>query len=43
MSPHRSGSVRETEALRMRPLAETLRAAAAGEELPNRVDLEAGY
>ena len=45
MSPHRGGAPhsRETEAMRMRALAELLNAAARGEELPNRVDLERGY
>jgi phosphoglycerate dehydrogenase-like enzyme len=43
LSPHRGGSVAETELLRMRALAETLRLAAAGQSLPNSVDLERGY
>jgi len=43
LSPHRGGSVRETEALRMRHLADMLRAAARGESLANRVDLDLGY
>ncbi|MBN2566201.1 MAG: hydroxyacid dehydrogenase [Candidatus Eisenbacteria bacterium] len=45
MSPHMAGApnTEETEASRVRTLAETLNAAARGEELPNRVDLEAGY
>ncbi len=43
MSPHRGGSVIEDEQQRMVALAELLNAAARGEEIPNRVDLEAGY
>jgi len=45
MSPHRAGAPNtpETESLRMRALAELLNAAARGEEMPNRVDLELGY
>jgi phosphoglycerate dehydrogenase-like enzyme len=45
MSPHRAGApnTKETESFRMRALAELLNAAARGEELPNRVDLRAGY
>jgi phosphoglycerate dehydrogenase-like enzyme len=43
MSPHRAGSSVETEALRMVHLARLLNAAARGEPMPNRVDLEAGY
>ena len=43
MSPHRGGSVIETERLRTEALASMLNAAAAGEPLPNRVDLELGY
>lgn len=43
MSPHRGGHVVETEVLRMKALARVLNAAARGEEIPNRVDLEAGY
>jgi len=43
LSPHRGGSVRETEALRMEHLADTLRAAARDEPLANRVDLDLGY
>jgi phosphoglycerate dehydrogenase-like enzyme len=43
MSPHRAGTVYEKEHLRMRHLARMLNAAARGEPLPNRVDLEAGY
>lgn len=43
MSPHRTGSTDETERLRMESLAELLNAIARGGEVPNRVDLEAGY
>jgi phosphoglycerate dehydrogenase-like enzyme len=45
MSPHRAGAphTEETEAARMRALASLLNAAARGENLPNRVDLERGY
>jgi phosphoglycerate dehydrogenase-like enzyme len=43
MSPHRGGGSNETERLRMRHLAALLNAAARGEEMPNRVDLQVGY
>jgi len=43
MSPHRAGGSTETERLRVAHLAEMLNAAARGEPLPNRVDLQAGY
>lgn len=43
MSPHRGGASSETEELRMLHLAELLNAAAQGQAVPNRVDLEAGY
>ena len=43
LSPHRAGSSRDTETLRMAHLAELLNAAARGEPMPNRVDLEQGY
>ena len=45
MSPHRAGAPHtpETESLRMRVLAELLNAAARGEPIPNRVDLDLGY
>ncbi|MEJ2734406.1 MAG: 2-hydroxyacid dehydrogenase [Anaerolineae bacterium] len=43
MSPHRAGHTEETERLRMEHLAELLNAAAQGEPMPNRVDLQAGY
>jgi phosphoglycerate dehydrogenase-like enzyme len=43
MSPHRGGGSTGTERLRRQHLAELLNAAARGESMPNRVDLEAGY
>jgi phosphoglycerate dehydrogenase-like enzyme len=45
MSPHRAGGggSEEVEKLRMAGLARLLNAAAVGEEMPNRVDVEAGY
>ena len=43
MSPHRAGHTSDKEILRMEHLAELLLAAARGEPLPNRVNLEAGY
>jgi phosphoglycerate dehydrogenase-like enzyme len=43
MSPHRGGGSEDSNTLRMRHLAELLNAAARGEGLPNRVDLESGY
>jgi phosphoglycerate dehydrogenase-like enzyme len=43
MSPHRAGSARQIETLRMQHLAELLNAASSGAPLPNRVSLEAGY
>ncbi|MEZ5992965.1 MAG: NAD(P)-dependent oxidoreductase [Planctomycetota bacterium] len=43
MSPHRGGHVSDTETQRMRALARVLNAANRGEEIPNRVDLTAGY
>jgi phosphoglycerate dehydrogenase-like enzyme len=43
MSPHRAGGSMETELRRMTHLAALLNAAARGEEMPNQVDLEAGY
>ena len=43
MSPHRGGAVVETETLRAEALAEMLRIAAAGDPLPNRVNLALGY
>jgi phosphoglycerate dehydrogenase-like enzyme len=43
MSPHRAGHTEGTERLRVEHLAELLNAAARGEPMPNRVDLQAGY
>jgi phosphoglycerate dehydrogenase-like enzyme len=43
LSPHRGGATSETNLLRMHHLARMLNEYVAGEELPNRVDLEAGY
>jgi phosphoglycerate dehydrogenase-like enzyme len=43
MSPHRAGSTSDSNGLRMAHLARLLNAAAAGDPLPNRVDLAAGY
>jgi phosphoglycerate dehydrogenase-like enzyme len=43
MSPHRGGGSEDSNMLRMLHLAELLNAAARGEMLPNRVDLDAGY
>jgi phosphoglycerate dehydrogenase-like enzyme len=43
MTPHRGGQVRQTETLRAIHLAELLNVAVQGKEMPNRVDLEAGY
>jgi phosphoglycerate dehydrogenase-like enzyme len=43
MSPHRAGGSTGTERLRMIHLARLLNAAARGEPMPNRVDLQAGY
>jgi phosphoglycerate dehydrogenase-like enzyme len=43
MSPHRAGGSASSESRRMAGLAGLLNAAARGEPLPNRVDLEAGY
>jgi len=43
MSPHRAGGSDETETRRMKHLAALLDAAARGDEMPNRVDLQAGY
>lgn len=42
-SPHRAGLTADTEALRMSHLAELLNAAAAGQPLPNKIDLGQGY
>lgn len=43
LSPHRGGSVRESEHLRLRALAEMLNAAVRGEAMPNRVNIQHGY
>jgi phosphoglycerate dehydrogenase-like enzyme len=43
MSPHRGGATDETARLRMTALAEMFNAAAAGREMGNRVDVDAGY
>ena len=43
MSPHRGGSTDETSRLRMIHLAALLNAAARGEPMPNRIDLDKGY
>jgi phosphoglycerate dehydrogenase-like enzyme len=43
LSPHRGGDEVGIEAARMRHLADMLNAAARGAELPNRVNIEAGY
>jgi phosphoglycerate dehydrogenase-like enzyme len=43
MSPHRGGGSDETAMRRMRHLAALLNAAVRGDEMPNRVDLQAGY
>ena len=43
MSPHRAGGADQTETLRMTHLASLFNAAARGDEMPNRVDLQAGY
>ena len=43
MSPHRAGTVREIENLRMLHVAELLNAAACGQSIPNVVDLQRGY
>lgn len=43
MSPHRAGGSDDTDRLRMKHLAQMLRAAAQGETMPNRVDVSRGY
>jgi phosphoglycerate dehydrogenase-like enzyme len=43
MSPHRGGTSMDSEPRRLRDLAAVIRAAATGEPVPNRVNLEAGY
>jgi phosphoglycerate dehydrogenase-like enzyme len=43
LSPHRGGDEIDIDTARMQHLAELLNAAARGEEMPNRVNIEAGY
>lgn len=43
MTPHIGGNASDSEALRVQKLAELLNAAAAGREIPNRVDPYRGY
>jgi phosphoglycerate dehydrogenase-like enzyme len=43
LSPHRGGDDKDIDVARMRDLAELLNAAALGEEMFNRVDVNAGY
>jgi phosphoglycerate dehydrogenase-like enzyme len=43
LSPHRGGDDKDIDVARMRDLAELLNAAARGEEMANRVDVDAGY
>jgi phosphoglycerate dehydrogenase-like enzyme len=43
MTPHRAGWLQSFETLRVAALADLLNAAAAGHEMPNRVDKELGY
>ena len=43
LSPHRTGLVAETEALRLGALARLLNAAAVNQPLPNAIDLTRGY
>jgi len=43
LSPHRAGHCLQIETLRAQHLAELLLAAANGQPIPNRVNLEAGY
>lgn len=43
LSPHRGGLVEEVEKQRARALAKLLNAANRGEEIPNKVNLDAGY
>lgn len=43
LSPHRAGLTLQNEPLRAQALARLLRAAAAEEDVPNRVDLAEGY
>ncbi len=43
LSPHRGGSTLSTEELRIHHLARLINAAARNEDVPNQVDLRAGY
>lgn len=43
LSPHRGGLVEEVEKQRAHALAKLLNAANRGEQIPNKVDLDAGY
>lgn len=43
LSPHRGGDEVDIDTARMQHLAELLNAAARGDEMPNRVNIEAGY
>jgi len=43
MSPHRGGATAGTEAHRVKHLARLIEIAASGNQVPNRVDFEAGY
>jgi phosphoglycerate dehydrogenase-like enzyme len=43
MSPHRGGGSLEVEVLRLESIAAILNAAARGEVIPNRIDLDKGY
>ena len=43
LSPHRGGLVEEVEKQRARALAKLLNAANQGQQIPNQVDLDAGY
>ena len=43
MSPHRGGDEVGIDEVRLQHLADLLNAAARGEEMPNGVNLEAGY
>jgi phosphoglycerate dehydrogenase-like enzyme len=43
LSPHRAGGSMETDRARMDHLAALLAAAARGEPLPNRVNIQVGY
>ncbi len=43
LSPHRGGDEMDIDMARMQHLADLLNAAARGDEMPNRVNIEAGY